>query len=85
MKKILISLLTLIGLVNANTTVGDNEIKIMKNIDEDSLLILNHASEREKMLEDNVKLTYHYSHYSHRSHYSHYSHRSHYSHYSSIY
>lgn len=80
MKKILISVLALAGIANAAHTNGNNaKLEQIANIDENTPLILEHATEFDQK-NKKVEVAYHYS---HRSHYSHYSHRSHYSHYSS--
>jgi hypothetical protein len=79
MKKVLLSLLSLIGLAQANISVDNNKLDMLSNITEDTLLILEHTKEFQETNKA-IEVAYHYS---HRSHYSHSSHRSHYSHYSS--
>jgi len=81
MKKVLVFLLTLIGISQASTLSQSqsNNFKQIAQIKEDAPLILEHAKDY-KAQNEKIELAYHYS---HRSHYSHSSHRSHYSHYSS--
>ena len=81
MKKGIILLLSMIGLIEANTNgiSANDKIEFISNITEDTQLILEHS--REFQASNNpVEVA---SHYSHRSHSSHRSHQSHYSHYSS--
>lgn len=80
MNKLLIAILTVFGISNANTDLNKNKIDFVKNIDENSQLFLEHSNEFKNVFENDQLLAQHYS---HRSHSSHSSHRSHYSHYSS--
>ena len=79
MKKGIILLLSMIGLIEANTNIAKDKIELISNITEDTQLILEHSREFQA-LNNPIEVA---SHYSHRSHSSHRSHQSHYSHYSS--
>ncbi|MDQ1340209.1 MAG: hypothetical protein QG567_1366 [Campylobacterota bacterium] len=78
MKKILLSLLALVGLSQASTNIQQQRFKTISEITEDTQLMLEHTKDFQ-LANEKIEIAYHYSHSSHQSHSSHESHYSHYS------
>lgn len=76
MKKILVVLLSLVGLANALPTNNSVRLNSISQINESSQLLLEHSKDFQLKNNDMGSVTNHYSHASHASHASHSSHYS---------